>query len=273
MNSEPSASRNSSLFVGTSGFSYDDWVGPYYPKNIPKARWFDFYAEEFSCIEINASYYSWMSTKAMESLSSRAPVDFRFAVKLHRSITHGKEDLQKAIEATIEQNLPLEDPVHLAQFPNGFKPSDEAWEKIEGVADLENVVVEFRNKEWQTDETLTRLRKLGISLCAVDVPAVQGLPKFSKEITGDIAYIRLHGRNAAKWYDHDHAFERYDYLYSDKELTKIAEDISEMSERAEESFVFFNNHYAAQAVTNARQLGQMLGIGTEPAQAALFDQE
>jgi uncharacterized protein YecE (DUF72 family) len=246
-------------------------VGAFYPKNLPKARWFDFYAQEFSCVEINASYYSWMTAKAMESLSSRAPVGFRFAVKLHRSITHAKDDVADGIRATREQNRALDRPVHLAQFPNGFKPSDEAWERIEALGALDSLVVEFRNSEWQSDETLTKLRSLNISLCAVDAPAVKGLPKFSKDLTGDISYIRLHGRNAAKWYEHDHAYERYDYLYTESEIKSIAGQISGMTERAKESFVFFNNHYGAQAVTNARQLADVLGIATKPAQSSLFE--
>jgi uncharacterized protein YecE (DUF72 family) len=100
---------------------------------------------------------------------------------------------------------------------------------------------------------------------------VKGLPKFSKDLSGDVAYVRLHGRNAAKWYEHDHAYERYDYLYSVKEIERIAEDISAMTERAKESFVFFNNHYGAQAVTNARQLADVLGIATKPAESSLFE--
>jgi uncharacterized protein YecE (DUF72 family) len=136
---------------------------------------------------------------------------------------------------------------------------------------LDSLVVEFRNSEWQSDETLTKLRSLNISLCAVDAPAVKGLPKFSKDLTGDISYIRLHGRNAAKWYEHDHAYERYDYLYTESEIKSIAGQISGMTERAKESFVFFNNHYGAQAVTNARQLADVLGIATKPAQSSLFE--
>jgi uncharacterized protein YecE (DUF72 family) len=186
-------------------------------------------------------------------------------------MTHSKDDVAVGIGATREQNRPLERPIHLAQFPNGFKPSDEAWERIEALGALDSLVVEFRNSEWQSDETLTKLRSLNISLCAVDAPAVKGLPKFSKDLTGDISYIRLHGRNAAKWYEHDHAYERYDYLYTESEIKSIAGQISGMTERAKESFVFFNNHYGAQAVTNARQLADVLGIATKPAQSSLFE--
>ena len=259
------------IHVGTSGFSYDDWVGPFYPKNLPKSKWFDFYLQEFSCTEINATYYTWMSTQAMESLASRAPVDFRFAIKLHKSLTHGKDDASEGIRATIEQNLPVDNPVHLAQFPNGFRPSEESWQRIEALAELDSLVVEFRHADWQTENTIERLRSLGISLCAVDAPAVKGLPQFSEAITGEITYIRLHGRNAEKWYEHDKAYERYNYLYSYNEITELADSISEMSERCADTFVFFNNHYAAQAVTNARQLAEVLGVATTPSQTSLFE--
>ncbi|MEO7453878.1 MAG: DUF72 domain-containing protein [Fimbriimonadales bacterium] len=257
--------------IGTSGFSYEDWVGPFYPKNLSKSKWFDYYAQEFSCLEINASYYSWMTPRAMQSLASRAPHDFNFAVKLNKSITHGKEDIQKGILATLEQNAPLDNPVHLAQFPNGFKPSEENWSRVEGLSTLPKLVVEFRNSEWQTDETYKRLTKLGISLCAVDSPRIEGLPRFTRNLTGPIAYTRFHGRNAEKWYEHDHAYERYDYLYTESELTEIADDLKSMAVKMQDAFVFFNNHYAAQSVTNARQLATHLGVATTPAQEKLFE--
>jgi uncharacterized protein YecE (DUF72 family) len=270
-----SASSNERLAnkirIGTSGFSYDDWVGPFYPRGLPKSKWFDYYAREFSCLEINASYYTWMSPRALESLTNRAPASFRFAIKLHRSLTHGKDDIAHGIMATGEQNRPLDDPIHLAQFPNGFKANAENWARVEALAALPRLVVEFRNRDWQTDETYKRLRKLDISLCAVDGPNIQGLPKFSKNVTGDIAYTRMHGRNAEKWYEHERAFERYNYLYSEKEIVKISADISEMSEKTQGSYVFFNNHYGAQAVTNARQLAATLGIMSTAKQETLFD--
>jgi uncharacterized protein YecE (DUF72 family) len=259
------------VLVGTSGFSYDDWVGPFYPKSVPKSKWFDYYAREFSCLEINASYYTWMSTRAVESLVNRAPVGFCFSVKLHRSLTHGKEDIGEGIRATLEQNRPIEGPVHLAQFPNGFRPSAATWARIEALAELPNLVVEFRHSGWQSDETYRRLGSLSVSLCAVDSPRIAGLPKFSDVITGSIAYVRMHGRNAEKWYEHDHAFERYNYLYSEKEIGELAKDVSVMSERSRDTLVFFNNHYGAQAVVNARQLAAELGVATKTSQNSLFE--
>lgn len=268
MSSGPSANR---LHIGTSGFSYDDWVGPFYPKSIPKGRWFDYYVREFSCVEINATYYSWMAAKAMESLSARAPVGFRFAVKLHRSLTHSKDDTSEGVRATLEQNRPLDEPVLLAQFPNSFIPSEASWQKIEALSSLENLVLEFRNSEWQTEETYERLRGLSISTCMVDAPRIDGLPALVSADTGPISYARFHGRNAAKWYGHEHAFERYNYLYSDQEIAEIADKLTALTEKSKDAFVFFNNHYGAQAVTNARQLAEKLGVTIKPTQTSLFD--
>ena len=210
MKSASSKERSASnIRIRTSGFSYDDWVGPFYPKGLPKSKWFDYYAQEFDCLEINASYYTWMSTRALESLTNRAPAGFRFAIKLHRSLTHGKDDLAHGIMATGEQNRPLDDPVHLAQFPNSFKPSEKTWPRVEALSALPRLVLEFRNSAWQSEETYGRLRKLNVTLCAVDGPNLDGLPKFTKNVTGEITYTRLHGRNAEKWYEHERAFERY----------------------------------------------------------------
>lgn len=256
--------------VGTSGFSYADWVGPYYPKNLAKGKWLEFYAREFSCLEINASFYSWIAQDAMRSMASRVPDGFRFAVKLHRSMTHDNIDLDSLIRATRDQNAPLESPVVLAQFPNAFRPSDSAWQKLEQLAALPNLVVEFRHAQWQASDVVQRVAELGVSTCVVDMPDIPGLPRSLQEAVGPIGYLRAHGKNAGKWYNHDEAYERYDYLYSGDQIRRIAESVSRLSERASETFVFFNNHYGAQAVTNARQLAAELGIATTPSQGDLF---
>jgi uncharacterized protein YecE (DUF72 family) len=270
--SSPFASR--SVCVGTCGFSYDDWVGPFYPEGMPRARWFDYYAAEFSCLEVNVSYYTWLSLQAVRSLASRAPGGFRFAVKLHRSLTHGKlEGLDEGIRASKVQNEPFGDMLstHLAQFPHGFGPTPANWERLNRLAEgIEPLTLEFRNSAWQESGVKEQLAGMGVSLCVVDEPSLDGLMKFEPAALAPPAYVRLHGRNAEKWYEHEKPHERYDYLYSEAELSALAPAIAAMSERAAETLVFFNNHYGAQAVANARQMAVLLGVATKPTQPGLF---
>lgn len=177
------------------------------------------------------------------------------------------------VEATLEQNRAFDEPpIVLAQFPQSYRPTEDAFDQVERLAaHLPNLVAEFRNSDWQTDAALQFLTQRNISLCIVDEPRLKGLARFSPVLTGPIAYFRMHGRNAAKWHAHEHAWERYDYRYTPEEIESFAEPVAQLSDRASETLVFFNNHYGAQAVDNARQLAAVLGIGRVQKQPRLFD--
>ncbi len=212
----------------------------------------------------------------MRSLAERAPEGFAFSIKLHRSLTHGKkDDLDESIRATAEQNRIFEASgslaTHLAQFPNSFRPNDENWERLSRMADgIRPLTLEFRNSEWQTEQALDRLRGLKVSLCCADQPQLEGLLEFRPELLSSPAYVRLHGRNAEKWYGHEKAWQRYDYLYSEDELLELKPPIEALANKAKETMVVFNNHYGAQAVTNARQMAELLGVPTKPVQGKLL---
>lgn len=253
--------------VGTAGFSYDDWREKFYPPKLPKAQWFNFYADHFDCLEINSSYYSWLGAKTTNSLVSRAPKGFLFTLKLHASITHEREDLAKGIKATIEQNRAFVEHdmlgAHLAQFPNSFHRTDENEDYVRRLAErIAKLCVEFRHSSWSGSQEF--LQQIGAGWVCVDEPRLRGLLRWTPQVTSDIAYFRFHGRNAAKWYDHEQAFERYDYLYTEQELDQLAPDILRAETEARTTFAIFNNHYGAQAATNARQLALKLGVGGAP---------
>ncbi|MBA3725045.1 MAG: DUF72 domain-containing protein [Armatimonadetes bacterium] len=263
------------ISIGTSGFSYDDWVGPFYPMGLKKHRWFDYYLQEFDALEVNASYYAWLSAKAVSSLVERAPRGFRFAVKLNKEVTHQKSDVDEGLRATIEQNRPFAEAgclaSQLAQFPNGFRPTDENWSRVEAIVEaLDPLTLEFRHDHWQAPDSMARLANLGVSLCSVDQPRIEGLLEFDDTVIGPLAYARFHGRNAAMWYEHEKAWQRYDYLYSEAEVRELTASVRKMSEKAKETLVFFNNHYGAQAVTNARQMSEQLGRPIRERQPKLF---
>jgi uncharacterized protein YecE (DUF72 family) len=80
------------IYIGTSGFSYDDWVGPYYPQDVKKTDWLTFYAQEFSTVELNSSYYGIPTTFSMERMAAKTPEGFQFTVKAHQEMTHKRED-------------------------------------------------------------------------------------------------------------------------------------------------------------------------------------
>jgi len=254
-----------SILIGTSGFSYKDWVGPVYPADLPRADWLRFYAREFSTCELNFSYYRIPDARTLERMAEKVPQGFLFALKAFRGITHKREEPEAQIAKFVQALLPLQEAAKfacvLAQFPYSFHAGDENLAYLhrlrDGFGDLP-VVVEFRGRDWITDHTLETLRALNFGFCCVDQPRLSGLVPPVAVATSPLAYVRFHGRNAAKWWRHDEAWERYDYAYSDDELREWLPKIRQLDEEAALTLVYMNNHWQGQAVGTARQLRLLL---------------
>lgn len=249
--------------LGTSGFSYDDWIGPVYPEDLPRWGWLGFYAEQFKTVELNVTYYRLPELKTVKGWVSRTPEDFTFAVKAHRSLTHERKTPDYPLyRASLE---PLIDSgklaAILAQFPHSFHPNQRNLDYLQdlrdGLAGLP-VVVEFRDAAWISEETFQTLTKWGLGYCCVDEPRIKGLLPPVTRATSGIAYVRFHGRNAEKWWDHDHAWERYDYTYGEAELNEWIPRLQELEAAAPLTLVYANNHYRGQSVDTIRKLKRLL---------------
>jgi uncharacterized protein YecE (DUF72 family) len=249
--------------LGTSGFSYDDWVGPVYPPDLPRRGWLGYYAERFQTVELNVTYYRIPETKIVSGWVERTPEHFLFAVKAHQSLTHEREDpdystFLAALTPLIEsQKLGCV----LAQFPHSFHatPENHSYLSVlrQGLPDVP-VVVEFRDRAWVTEETFDQLRELELGFCCVDEPHLKGLMPPIAVATAPVAYVRFHGRNAAKWWQHDQAWERYDYTYREQELEPWVTRIRELAAAAPLTLVYANNHYKGQSVDTIRKLEKLL---------------
>jgi len=253
------------VHIGTSGFSYDDWVGPFYPADLSKRQWLSYYAQEFSTCELNFSYYRIPDARTLEQIAAKVPEGFLFSVKAYRGITHARKDpephmaeLSGALHPLIEQGKFA---CVLAQFPHSFhaiRANRDYLERVRaGLAEIP-VVVEFRSREWINEETFEQLRALDLGFCAVDQPRFRSLVPPVAAATGPVAYVRFHGRNRAKWWQHDEPWERYDYTYSETELMEWAPKIRELDAEAPLTLVYMNNHWRAQAVEAARQLKMLM---------------
>ncbi len=254
------------VLIGTSGFSYEDWVGTYYPEDLPKRDWLSFYAREFQANEINFSFYRIPSPWTLERMAKKTPEGFLFTVKANQGMTHEREGNKETFEKFRASLRPLLERDKfgcvLAQFPYSFHNNRENRDYLrlfrQRMGDLP-VVVEFRSRGWISPDTFELLRELDLGFCCVDLPRLKGLIPPIAEVTSSIAYVRFHGRNAAKWWQHEQAWERYDYSYSEEELREWVPKIKELEEKAESVFVFANNHWRGQAITTARQLKMLLG--------------
>ncbi|MCD6518478.1 MAG: DUF72 domain-containing protein [Anaerolineae bacterium] len=255
------------IHIGTSGFSYKDWEGPFYPQGLPDGDKLAFYAQEFDTVEVNFSFYRVPTPGTLVRMARKTPPGFVFTIKAHQEMTHKREDNAQVFEdfrRALEPWL-LEGRLGcvLAQFPSSFHnvPLNREYLRLfrRRLPDLP-LVVEFRHREWVTEETFGLLRELGVGFCCVDQPRFRSLVPPIAVATADIAYVRFHGRNAQKWWRHNEAWERYDYTYSEEELRPWVPKIRHLDEQARETFVFANNHWQGQAIDTARKLKRLLGL-------------
>lgn len=263
------------LYVGTAGFSYPDWVGVLYPESTKPRDYLSCYAEHFNVVEIDFTYYRQPVPRTMEAMAGKVPDDFRFAVKAHRTITHeipaSAAERDNEIATFAEGVAPMADAGRLGcilyQFPWGFKYTPENLVYVTSLRDRVRVapaVIEFRNALWARDDVYRALRDSGTGFCSVDEPDLNGLfPKVSL-VTSGIGYLRFHGRNAAKWWSHKEAWERYDYLYTDDEMKPWIPRIRAMEEEADDVYVLYNNCHRGHAAVNAMRMKELLGLAKPP---------
>ncbi|NBF39404.1 MAG: DUF72 domain-containing protein [Spirochaetes bacterium] len=266
------------VVVGTAGYSYTDWVGPYYPKGTPPSEFLTRYARDFPLTELNFSYYRMPEPHMLSRLVEKTPDGFRFVVKAHRSLTHDRaanwrEDAKRFAEAS----RALQEPGRLAglllQFPYSFHYTRanrrylaelcEALSTAGGSGGTSStdarpsLFLEYRNAEWQRESVYAEMRARNLALVMTDMPRLRGLPAPASVVTADRAYLRFHGRNASMWWEGDNR-SRYDYLYSRAELEEWVAPIRAIADRVSELIVTFNNHANARAVHNARALIELL---------------
>jgi uncharacterized protein YecE (DUF72 family) len=253
--------------IGTSGYSFEDWKGYYYPEQIKNSEMLPFYAREFDTVEINYTYYRLPSARTLAAMAAKVPDDFLFTIKATREMTHEREDNAQVFADYVAALAPLIESRKLgcvlAQFPASFKQSEAARRYLaifrERMGDL-LLVMEFRHRSWLDEPVLEFLRALDVGFCCVDEPQFPSLMPAVAVATNPIGYVRFHGRNYEKWWQHEHAWERYSYTYSEDELREWLPRIQSLQERCRVVYLFANNHYQAQAVDTARKLKQLLAV-------------
>jgi uncharacterized protein YecE (DUF72 family) len=253
------------VLIGTSGYSYQDWVGPFYPAGTRKEDFLSLYAAQFPVVELNFSYYQQPNQRTLQRMIEITPDGFQFALKAHRSMTHDITGTWEADIATFREGVrPLQDSGRLAsvllQFPYSFGYTPESRGRLatlcQELSDLP-LAVEFRKSDWLQEPVFQGLRERGVSLVSVDEPDLPRLLRPTSEVTGSFGYVRFHGRNKANWWTGDNA-SRYDYLYSPGELSGWVDRIRSILERVPVLLLFFNNHWRGNAAQNAREMRRIL---------------
>ncbi|NWF86449.1 DUF72 domain-containing protein, partial [Candidatus Bathyarchaeota archaeon] len=245
------------VFLGTSGWSYRDWIGPFYTekdKSLLKA-----YSKVFRTVEIDSTFYRYPTEGTVMGWVKYSPEGFTYTAKLPKLITHTKKlDINEGIENDLQKFIELLEPLYLSgklgciliQLPPKFDYKPEQMEEFFKILPTHiKWAVEFRDQSWIREETWKLLEKYRIAYTIVDEPL---LPP-EVHITSNIAYFRWHGHGARPWYN---------YRYRPQELEPWAPKVKEVAEKVEQVYGYFNNHYHGYAVENCLQVLEMLGVLT-----------
>ena len=228
------------LYIGTQGFSFRDWVGPFYPLNSPSSRFLQEYARYFRTVEIDSTFYGIPKPATIAAWRQRTPADFRFSAKFPNSITHKKMlvDCDATTEHFVDTMRLLGDKLGplLLQFSYEFGPerSDTLARYLDGLpADLQ-IAVEVRNRDWYDTNIVEMLQARGVALVLHDL---YYMPRRT-EVTADFVYLRWLGRRTD--------LARFDRIQLDRrdEEEWWAEQVSSFLNRGLTVFGYFNNLWA-----------------------------
>ena len=286
--------------IGCSGWSYDDWIGRFYPKDIAsrKSDWFSYYSKYFPTVEINSTFYRAPNEFVVKSWIEKGlqRPGFEFSVKLPQMITH-ESILNDAPEKAAALASSFEDicvkPLSDEKLLGGVLIQLSPHFRLEGAdsigrlralfqlldTDRHDYAVEFRHRSWLNErgnevvsDALETLQDFGVASVIVDGP---GFP-ITRSLTSRHAYVRFHGRNYDIWFrdeeDDDHRINRYDYLYTMSELEPWKARLEAIASNCDRARIYFNNHGRAKAVRNAFQMMDLLEVPHESKDVDIQDQ-
>ena len=252
------------VLIGTSGWSYDEWIGPFYPKGLRKKDFLTYYSQIFYTNEINTTFYNIPPIKIVRNWVKKTPENFRFSLKIPKAITHdAKLELNrclKLLDIFLKSIQPLINSekllAFLVQLPPFFKKEDnfadlkdfiEEW-PLDYKNDEPYLVIEFRDLSWMDNEVFDYLKKYNLTYCAVIEPL---LPPRMDITNKDFSYIRFHGYGRNPWFD---------YEFKEEEIMKWSLKIKDVIDNSNKIGIYFNNHFSGYAVKNSLMMMKELEI-------------
>ena len=270
-----------SVHIGTASWQEPDFIKYWYPARLPKSKLLPYYAEHFSFVEVNGSFYGIPQGKVTTQWCHQTPDGFLFNVKLHRllsrhateakflppelrpraEITNGKVELTAKMEKLVAKKFiagiePLREANKLGalllQLSPSFRPKRNKLDELDNILSLFEdftVAVELRNRYWltdeQTSETVHFFETRKVTLVSVDAPETEhftAMPNIDFVTNSKLAYFRLHGRDSEAYVKGRTVQERFDYDYSDSELDEFTNRITAVADKAQKIHVVFNNN-------------------------------
>jgi uncharacterized protein YecE (DUF72 family) len=236
------------LRIGTSGYHYRHWVGPFYPPGTSTAQMLEYYVRHFDTLEINNSFYKLPSIETFEHWRDSTPKNFVFAVKASRFITHNKK--LKDPENAVDNFLPRAEHLGRKLGPILFQLPPR-WhvnvERLRGLLEIlpreHRYAFEFRELSWLNPEVNRTLAHFNAAFCIYELAGYET----PLEVTADFAYIRLHGPDG-----------QYQGNYTPACLSRWAKWIEQKAKKLKAIYVYFDNDQAGYAARNALALRKMM---------------
>ncbi len=237
--------------IGTSGWHYKHWRGPFYPESCAASAMLDYYLQHFDTVEINNSFYKLPSEETFTCWRQQTPPGFCFAVKASRFITHNKKlsDPENALANFLPRAELLREKLGpiLLQLPPKWNVNAARLEEFLRTLPRgrrHHYAFEFRNRTWLVDEVYRVLRRHNAAFCIFNLAGYQT----PLEVTADWSYIRLHGPGG-----------KYQGSYSTEQLRTWAQLLRRWSGKMRAIYVYFDNDQAGYAAQNARELKRLIG--------------
>lgn len=281
-------SNNHPIMLGCSGWSYPDWEGPFYPNGMLAGDYLEHYADYFSIVEVDSTFYRPPPPRLVRGWRDRTPEDFRFALKVPKAITHDRQlkDCAEEVDGFVSSILPLGEKLSAALLQLGYFNRG-AFRSLGEFLDVLDeflarwphaqvpLAVEIRNPRWVGNELTAVLRAHNAALTLTEqtwMPTPREVVEQLDPVTGPLAFVRLLGDRP----EIEKVTQTWDRIVVDRtaDLAETGQVIQDLSTRVP-VLVFVSNHYAGHAPETARQLRGILGLPDpsppKPRRYTLFD--
>ncbi|MBI1813804.1 MAG: DUF72 domain-containing protein [Deltaproteobacteria bacterium] len=236
------------FWVGTSGYSYKEWLGPFYPAGLSEQQMLRYYAERFTSVEINYTFYRMPTVRVLQAWGKEVPEHFAFTLKAPRRITHDLR-LRDAADAVsdfcdVAQALKHRLGAMLFQLPPFLKKDTSRLEDfLHQLPPGCRAAFEFRNQSWFADDVYECLRRFGVAICVAETED-RNTPL---EVTADFGYFRLRKPE-----------------YSDDELAEWTRRMQAVEGQWKDAYVYFKHESAGKGPQLAARMRTLLDGAAEP---------
>jgi uncharacterized protein YecE (DUF72 family) len=249
------------IFLGTQGWNYEGWVGPFYPPGSKTKETLSLYANVFDTVEVDSSFYAIPSENSVKGWAARTPSNFKFSLKLPSEITHTNRlrDSQALLELFIQRVSLLEHKLGcvLIQLPPDFSPNEQTafGNFIDLLPAQPQFAVEFRDANWLSSDTINTLARKNVALTLTDSRWVHRTLsfKFIEDYPADFAYVRWLGPRDLTDYSRIQ-------LDRSKELAQWGEAFAALKDKVTQIYGYFNNHFQGHSPASCNLFKEVIGL-------------